>query len=171
LRHQNQLPIHGMPKLRDPNDFIRKDGGQEMTERIKLTEDKFNFNEDTGKLEIDIKDTDDLYKPNPIIKQILDDQEKSDNQNSQDYLGGELIIKLEQDIKQLKEELKTTDELWKNQCQYRLNAEKREENLKEKLEKIGEWFVKNDNKGIGNKDWQELKKILDYEPRKIRRIE
>lgn len=33
--------------------------------------------------------------------------------------------------------------------------------LKQKLVKIDKWFIKNNNKGIGNKDWQELKEILE----------
>lgn len=35
------------------------------------------------------------------------------------------------------------------------------EKNQKKLEKINVWVTKNDNKGIGNKDWTELKKILD----------
>lgn len=33
-------------------------------------------------------------------------------------------------------------------------------NLTFQLEMINQWFIKNDNKGIGNKDWDELKGIL-----------
>ena len=46
-----------------------------MEDRIKLTEDRFYFNEDTGKLEITIKDNEDYYKPNLWKNQILSDYE------------------------------------------------------------------------------------------------
>jgi len=57
-----------------------------MTERINITPDRINFNEDTGILEITIKEDNDLYRPNIWRQQILDDQEKAKKLDNLDNL-------------------------------------------------------------------------------------
>jgi len=141
-------------------------------DRIKLTEDNFEsitLNYDCSWVhdnEICLNTGD--YKEDAQLKQqILDDHEKVERLN-QSELRDLALLKVAADqkseIKQLKEELKTTDELWKNQCGYRLNGEKREEVLKQILEKTEEWRIKNDyscSECFRMEELTELKEILE----------
>ncbi len=97
--------------------------------------------------------------------QLEGELEKAEKYNIHGINGCQAVwnekLKVEQENKQLKEEVEDLKIGSNNLRNHIVSVEEENNNLKQKLEKIKKWFTKNDNKGIGNKDWQELKEILE----------
>lgn len=106
-----------------------------MTERIKLTEDRIYYNEDTGKLEITIREDSGLYRPGIWKKQLLYNDKKGEkwdileNASTQEALVR--YAELDQENKQLKKDLELLLD------KFQVNANKYF-NLKQRLDEIKE---------------------------------
>ena len=104
--------------------ILEEDRREEIKLELEKAEEYKKFVEDSPDI---IKSLIEEVRMSRSYSDTMDFKYKTSLENNREYV---------EEIKQLKKELKTTDELWKNECRYRLNAENREQSLKETLEQI-----------------------------------